>query len=206
MNVFQSKKRFNSNWTIKRVIRPLFKRPDSTLSGFKKKLFQGIIIHDGELFPILRRRKHKITYGLTFNHPLQMLSKIFGNLRTAHFKWHIATSIEAAFKSRHITRNGINFINLKAKTACFRLADAIETQTDILLYRNLHTFSLPKTRQELKHRRLTDSSDLYIRAYAYFSKVKVKKYHQIFGAENLIWLNPGEILRIKDKNCCIQDS
>jgi hypothetical protein len=189
MTIIQSKSYLTFNLKIKR--RGLLKKPGSCLSGFKKRLFNHILIRDGSLLPAWNRRKHRITYGLTFDHPLQMLSKAFGNLGITDLKWPIGASLKTTYALTNVNTAEVHMANIKAKTACSRLADAIETHTCVLLYRNLHAVSPPNARQALNHRPKSKSPFLYALTYALG-----ERHDHLAKAQSFIWVKPGESIRL----------
>lgn len=125
----------------------------STIGGFKKVLYNKILVHDRRLKPAYNRRKHNITHYMVVQNQFARLDKAFvylgknklGNIMGVVLKTAYSTVPPAGWiKTRK--HNYFN-ISIRAKTIP-NLVSIIEGQVYLLLWRNQFNGSLTKSRQD----------------------------------------------------------
>jgi hypothetical protein len=128
----------------------------STIGGFKKVLYNKILVQDRRLKPAYNRRKHDISHYMVIQNQLARLDKTFVYLG----KNKLANIIGLVLKSTYPTISpAFNWIkakkhknpNSKASIrgkAIPKLVSTIEGQVTLLLWRNQFNGSLTKSRQD----------------------------------------------------------
>lgn len=130
----------------------------STISGFKKVLYNKTLVQDRRLKPAYNRRKHNTSHYMVIQNQFARLNKAFVYLG----KNKLASMVGLALKTAYSTiypafgwvktkkRNYFNNkLSIRAK-AIPNLVSVIEDQTTLLLWRNQFYSSLTKSRQKHK--------------------------------------------------------
>jgi hypothetical protein len=129
----------------------------STIGGFKKVLYNKILVQDRRLKPAYNRRKHNITHYMVVQNQLARLDKAFVYLG----KNKLVNIIGVIFKTVYsivpwagwIKTKKHNYFNnklsIRAK-AIPNLVSIIEGQVTLLLWRNQFNSSLTKSRQDCR--------------------------------------------------------
>lgn len=188
INAFYTKRiklNFMCNTVLKR---------QSRLSGFKKSLYNRILLRNHRLEPNYNRRKHSISHYMVIHNQYRKLGKTFGYLSMHLIDFFIASALKNSYDFR--------FNNLAYRTVPV-LVSLIESESSHILYRNL-TFSLAQTKLSLRHR-LEQRPNLkhFLTDYAKHARVYNEK-HLIFNYQpkfqkhlikiNAKWLNFGQTL------------
>jgi hypothetical protein len=138
----------------------------STIGGFKKVLYNKILVQDRRLKPAYNRRKHNITHYMVVQNQLARLDKAFAYLGKNKLGNIIGVVLKTAYSTVPpagcIKTKKYNYFNnklsIRAK-AIPNLVSIIEGHVTLLLWRNQFNGSLTKSRQD---RRQGASQNLYV--------------------------------------------
>lgn len=140
----------------------------STIAGFKKVLYNKILVQDRRLKPAYNRRKHNISNYMVVQNQLARLDKTFVYLGKKKLASMIALVLKSAYcKGTPVeTRAKIkkhsyfnNKLSIREK-AIPALISIIEGQDTFLLWRNQFRSSLTKSRQD-RRQGVSQNSDVF---------------------------------------------
>ena len=128
----------------------------STIGGFKKVLYNKILVQDRRLKPAYNRRKHNISHYMVIQNQLARLNKTFVYLGKNKLTNMIGLILKSTYPMISPTFNWVrtkkhNCFNNKLATrgkAIPKLVSTIEGQVTLLLWRNQFSGSLTKSRQD----------------------------------------------------------
>ena len=125
----------------------------STIGGFKKVLYNKVLVQDRRLKPAYNRRKHSISHYMVVQNQLARLDKTFvylGKNKLASIVGLILKSAYCKTPARAKIKK-YNYFNNKLsirRKAIPDLVSVIESQEMLLLWRNQFSSSLTKSRQD----------------------------------------------------------
>ena len=172
----QSKNFNTSVWSYANL--SFFHKQGSTLTGFKKLLFNRVSAHKGVLVPAYNRRKYGRSHGLLIQNECAKLSKTFGYISLKTLNFWLAQTLACTYgeqvfnksKQKHLKNETkpcktpsskfnetLNFLSSnKVGTKGSPLAKftfALETQSEILLWKAQISRSFYQAKQFLTHQK-----------------------------------------------------
>lgn len=130
----------------------------STISGFKKVLYNKILVQDRRLKPTYNRRKHNTSHYMVVQNQLTRLSKTFVYLGKNKLASMVALVLKTAYSTifpafswaKAKKHNYFNNKLLMRVKAIPNLVSVMESQITLLLWRNQFSSSFTKNRQNYK--------------------------------------------------------
>lgn len=128
----------------------------SSLTGFKKVLFNRIIAREGGLYPGYNRRKHNHSHYMIIYYQLKRLSRAFSYFSKNKIDFFIAAALKETYPSqenvgRNLSKKSLPHRIVQSKRAIYNCVDLVETDSTTLLTRNQYYYSLPQAKQSLTH-------------------------------------------------------
>lgn len=126
----------------------------STIGGFKKVLYNKVLVQDRRLKPAYNRRKHSISHYMVVQNQLARLDKTFVYLGKNKLASIIGLILKSAYCKATPAKAKIKKYNCLSNKRSIRgkaipnLVSAIEGQKTLLLWRNQFSSSLTKSRQD----------------------------------------------------------
>ena len=124
-------------------------KPKSSLSGFKKLLFNFVRVQDDAFAPRYNRRKHGLSHDLLLNQPLRKLHKTQSGLKKNELKHGVAFALKQAYEP-DFNRRGKQHI-LKRCVPCLTYASWVESHPLNVVSKNQNACSLRHAKQKLNH-------------------------------------------------------
>lgn len=103
-------------------------KPQSQLNGFKKSLYNRVLLHNFRLEPNYNRRKHSISHYMLLRNQYTKLSKVFGYLSKNQINFFIAYALKNSFTDT---------TNMYRTRPVPTLVSLIESKSSYVLFRNL---------------------------------------------------------------------
>lgn len=175
-------------------------KPSSSITGFKKALYNRVKVRNAQLDPTYNRRKHNHGHYNLITNQIKRLSKTFGyvngnkinawiGLALTAFKQNPMTFSNAKKQCFAIAKTGQQHVKLCARTVP-SLVTLIESESPITLWKNSYYASLNATKQALRHKRCDAQYKLLTNSNLHH--VSPKKGHTGW---NSAWLKAGEVFR-----------
>lgn len=158
--------------------------------GFKKLMFNRVLVRGNSFEPSYNRRKHSHSHRLIINHQLQNLSKTFGYLSQNKIKFCIAQSLKLCYGIKKQRLLDTNKALINSKTTLVFMTDLIETHSHILLTRNQYSGSLRSAQQKLNHQQ---KSYFNLKRILDYARTKTKKKANVGLTQR--WVAPGSVIR-----------
>jgi len=181
----------------------LIKAPGCYISTFKKKLFNSVMMVDGRFVPGYNRRKHGHSHALTVTHHQRQYSKTFGYVNRNKIQYLAGLSLKLTVNNFNIIR-GFDHASrmqslLRCKTTLNVLMEKIETESQVMLQRNMWVYGPYQSKHTVNHgkkRAITLGSAL---SHAYYYGLNITSSYIGVDAEAHAWLRRGETYRYNFK-------
>ena len=122
----------------------------SSLSGFKKVLFNFVCVQDDAFAPRYNRRKHGLSQDLLLNQPLRKLHKIQSGLKKKVLKHSVAFALKQAYEPNVEARPSRQHL-LKRCVPCLTYASWVESHPLNLVSKTQNASSLAHAKQKRNH-------------------------------------------------------
>lgn len=190
--------RFNLNLALKK--RPVSDskkllsgklKPSSSVPGFKKMLFNKVIVRDNVFEPRYNRRKHSLSQDLILNQPAQKLNKMHPGFNLRRLRNCVAFSLRHSYGFRACKNQSEleqTMFLLQASTPMAVFVNMLESHTLMLRARNMISKTLRHAHQDLNHSAAKKAS--------LSSILQKSRGHRCVKAEGLkhVWNQPGAVL------------
>lgn len=150
----------SSNLTLKKTQKPKYKegcskalKASSSLPGFKKTLFNHVLVRQGGFEPRYNRRKHSIGHDLTLNQPLRKLNKMLPGFNLRRLRVCVAFSLRRCYglKQNRQSPQSLNAALLEASLPTKMFVSLVESHNLNLKTRNMFFKTLRHAAQNLNH-------------------------------------------------------
>lgn len=122
----------------------------SSLSGFKKVLFNFVRVQDDAFAPRYNRRKHGLSQDLLLNQPLRKLHKTQSGLKKNMLKHSVGFALKQAYEPNVELRRSKQHL-LKRCVPCLTYASWIESHPLNLVSKNQNASGLRHAKQKRNH-------------------------------------------------------